>query len=210
MAVKNNLFPSFLLEIDNIKNKANQSLAYFQGCLSFGGPDEYQGLQSRCRMTTERIELTASEIDWDRYDKSDRNIKLYTIRIGVGFHVEGLNSTVYKDTHIRLQPVSSTTTGNSIINHSQFSSNGSTLLNHLPKMKAATIFSLCLAATGALAVPTKRAGQAVTITGLKATYSDQQGSVQFSLWDPNYSDSTSASLTWSISQLPHFSVDKSN
>ncbi|CAI7587854.1 unnamed protein product [Penicillium manginii] len=63
-------------------------------------------------------------------------------------------------------------------------------------MKAAIISSLYLAATGALAVPTKRAGQAVTITGLKATYSDQQGSVQFSLWDPNYSDSTSASLNW--------------
>lgn len=76
-------------------------------------------------------------------------------------------------------------------------------------MKAATISFLCLAATGALAVPTKRTGQPVTITGLKATYSDQQGSVQFSIWDPNYSDSTSVSLNWYVSQLPRFSVDKS-
>ncbi|EAL86337.1 uncharacterized protein AFUA_3G00550 [Aspergillus fumigatus Af293] len=63
-------------------------------------------------------------------------------------------------------------------------------------MKVSTIFSVVLAAGSAIAVPGKRAGQAITISDLKASQVDQQGYITFALKDPNYDDSTGANVIW--------------
>ncbi|RHZ66776.1 uncharacterized protein CDV56_109359 [Aspergillus thermomutatus] len=63
-------------------------------------------------------------------------------------------------------------------------------------MKATTICSLLLAAGSAIAAPAKRTEQAITISGLTASQTDQQGYITFSLKDPNYDDSTGANVIW--------------
>ncbi|RHZ70190.1 hypothetical protein CDV55_106679 [Aspergillus turcosus] len=63
-------------------------------------------------------------------------------------------------------------------------------------MKATTICSLLLAAGSAIAAPAKRTEQAITISGLTASQTDQQGYITFTLKDPNYDDSTGANVIW--------------
>lgn len=65
-------------------------------------------------------------------------------------------------------------------------------------MKVSNIYSVVLAAGSAIAVPGKRAGQAITISDLKASQVDQQGYITFALKDPNYDDSTGANVIWYI------------
>lgn len=63
-------------------------------------------------------------------------------------------------------------------------------------MKTTAICSLLLAASTALAVPAKRAEEAVTISGLWASETSETADVQFILVDPNYNDTTGANLSW--------------
>ncbi|RAL01466.1 uncharacterized protein BO80DRAFT_59061 [Aspergillus ibericus CBS 121593] len=63
-------------------------------------------------------------------------------------------------------------------------------------MKAHTICSLLMAVSTALAVPAKRAEEAVTISGLWASETSETADVQFILVDANYDDTTDASLSW--------------
>lgn len=70
------------------------------------------------------------------------------------------------------------------------------------KMKATTICSLLFAASTALAVPTKRAGEDVTISGLYASQTAETGFVTFILVDPNYNDTTGANIAWYSSLSP--------
>ncbi|KAF5865256.1 hypothetical protein ETB97_004839 [Aspergillus alliaceus] len=63
-------------------------------------------------------------------------------------------------------------------------------------MKATTICTILLATGTALAVPTKRAEKAVTISGLYASQTDKSGFVSFILDDPNYDEETGANVSW--------------
>ncbi|KAF7157640.1 hypothetical protein CNMCM5623_002014 [Aspergillus felis] len=63
-------------------------------------------------------------------------------------------------------------------------------------MKATTICSLLLAVGSAIAAPAKRTEQALTISGLTASQTSQQGYITFTLKDPNYDDSTGANVIW--------------
>ncbi|KAJ5584777.1 uncharacterized protein N7459_004577 [Penicillium hispanicum] len=69
-------------------------------------------------------------------------------------------------------------------------------------MKTAAVFSVLLAATTSLAAPAKRADQPVTISGLWASLGKEHGSVQLSLEDPNFNDSTSATIDWNRPGVP--------
>jgi hypothetical protein len=72
-------------------------------------------------------------------------------------------------------------------------------------MKATTICSL-LAVGSAIAAPAKRTEQAITISGLTASQTDQQGYITFTLKDPNYDDSTGANVIWYIHLPSSFNV----
>ncbi|EAW16769.1 uncharacterized protein NFIA_001160 [Aspergillus fischeri NRRL 181] len=63
-------------------------------------------------------------------------------------------------------------------------------------MKVSTICSLLLAAGSTIAAPAKRTEQAISISGLSASQTDQQGYIAFTLKDPNYDDSTGANVIW--------------
>ncbi|GIK05480.1 hypothetical protein Aspvir_009592 [Aspergillus viridinutans] len=63
-------------------------------------------------------------------------------------------------------------------------------------MKATAICSLLLAVGSAIAAPAKRTEQAITISGLSAFQTNQQGYITFTLKDPNYDDSTGANVIW--------------
>ena len=67
-------------------------------------------------------------------------------------------------------------------------------------MKTTAICSF-LAAGTALAMPATRAEKAITISGLFASQTDQNGYVTFNLNDPNYNDVTGANVIWYV----HFS-----
>ncbi|GAB1199627.1 hypothetical protein APSETT444_008984 [Aspergillus pseudonomiae] len=62
-------------------------------------------------------------------------------------------------------------------------------------MKTTAICSF-LAAGTALAMPATRAEKAITISGLFASQTDQNGYVTFNLNDPNYNDVTGANVIW--------------
>ncbi|GAQ05368.1 hypothetical protein ALT_2689 [Aspergillus lentulus] len=63
-------------------------------------------------------------------------------------------------------------------------------------MKAANICSFLLAVGSAIAAPSKRTQQAITVSGLGASQTGEQGYITFNLKDPNYDDSTSANVIW--------------
>jgi hypothetical protein len=65
-------------------------------------------------------------------------------------------------------------------------------------MKATTICSLLLAVGSAIAAQARRTEQAITISGLTASQTNQQGLITFTLKDPNYDDSTGANVIWYI------------
>jgi hypothetical protein len=63
-------------------------------------------------------------------------------------------------------------------------------------MKTTTIYSILLVTGTALAVPTTRGGKVVTISGLSASQTTQNGFITFKLNDPNYHDETVANVIW--------------
>lgn len=73
------------------------------------------------------------------------------------------------------------------------------MLHQVNKMKTATITSLLLAAGSSLAAPAKRSGEAITITNFKATESNTAGTISFDIYDPNFSQNDSASVSWLVS-----------
>ncbi|KAE8383442.1 hypothetical protein BDV26DRAFT_251749 [Aspergillus bertholletiae] len=69
-------------------------------------------------------------------------------------------------------------------------------------MKATTIGSFLLAASIAAAMPAKRTEQALTISGLYASQTDEKGFISFNLDDPNYNDTTGANVEWDRPGFP--------
>lgn len=71
-------------------------------------------------------------------------------------------------------------------------------------MKTTTVYSILLAAGTALAVPATRGAEVVTISGLRASQTEQTGYVTFHLNDPNYQVETLANVIWYASlSSPH-------
>lgn len=71
-------------------------------------------------------------------------------------------------------------------------------------MKTTTIYSILLVTGTALAVPARRGYEVVTISGLRASQTDQMGYVTFKLNDPNYHDETVGNVIWYASlSSPH-------
>lgn len=73
-------------------------------------------------------------------------------------------------------------------------------------MKAANICSFLLAVGSAIAAPSKRTQQAITVSGLGASQTGEQGYITFNLKDPNYDDSTSANVIWYIHRPSSFNT----
>ncbi|KAE8381145.1 hypothetical protein BDV26DRAFT_289643 [Aspergillus bertholletiae] len=63
-------------------------------------------------------------------------------------------------------------------------------------MKTTAICSMLLAASTVLAMPAQQAEKAITISGLFASQTAQNGYVSFTLNDPNYNDVTGANVIW--------------
>ncbi|KAJ5226266.1 hypothetical protein N7468_007491 [Penicillium chermesinum] len=69
-------------------------------------------------------------------------------------------------------------------------------------MKTAEFIPLLLVAGSAVAAPSSKVSEAVTISGLSADQTNTTGWIEFILDDPNYQDVTGANIQWSIPGQP--------